>query len=150
MIPEIERYTDTLKQALTRQRQHKGLRQKRPWKKETVHTSVYSKERPNHKCWWQTKNQWLPISGMQTADTKWKTKELKPPRKPKRWPTCKHKVEREKSPPPQKKNNNKQTNKKKTKKPTTPNHNSLIDYCLSVCNKWVDDYTQSQSHKSKE
>ena len=28
---------------------------------------VAKKERPNHKCWWQTKN------GKQTADTKWKT-----------------------------------------------------------------------------
>ena len=35
------------------------------------------------------------------------TKQLKPPQKRKRWPTCKHKVEK-----------------------TPPNHNSLIDYCL--------------------
>ena len=35
------------------------------------------------------------------------TKQLKPPQKRKRWPTCKNKVEK-----------------------NTPNHNSLIDFCL--------------------
>ena len=35
---------------------------------------------------------WLPYSGKQTADTKWKTKQLKPPQNPKQLPTCKHKV----------------------------------------------------------
>ena len=102
--------------------------------------------RPDHKCWWQTKNgcpnqaskqmtpnerktirqklvaneKGLPLSGKQTADTKWKKdqttkaggkrkraalirqanswhqmkeiKQLKPPEKRRRWPTCKHKV----------------------------------------------------------
>ena len=42
------------------------------------------------------------------------TKQLKPPQNPERSPTCKHKMEKQKQ--------------NKTKK--TPNHNSLIDYCL--------------------
>ena len=49
---------------------------------------VAKKERPNHKCWWQTKygcpNQ----------------KQLKPPQKPKWLPTYKHKVKRRKKSPP--------------------------------------------------
>ena len=42
------------------------------------------------------------------------TKHLKPPEKRKRWPTCKHKVEK-----------------------TPPNHNSLIDYCLQQMSGWL-------------
>ena len=49
---------------------------------------------------------------------------MKPPQKPKRWPTCKHKVE-----------------KKQQQKHTTKSQQT------TVCNKWMDDY--SQSHKSK-
>ena len=53
------------------------------------------------------------------------TKQLKPSQNPKRWPTCKHKV------------------KQKQNKQKTTKSQQMI-----VCNKWVDDY--SQSHKSTE
>ena len=72
MIPKTDRYTDTLKQALTRQRHkslnmnaygRKGRKRKRPYtnaygkeRKNRPQMPVAMKERPNHKCWWQTKN----------------------------------------------------------------------------------------------
>ena len=71
MIPKPERYTDTPKQALTRQRQkvkhdaygRKGHERKRLYtnacgkeRKNRPQMRVAKKERPNHKCWWQTKN----------------------------------------------------------------------------------------------
>ena len=71
MIPKTERYTDNLKQALRRQRQksntnaygRKGRERKRPYtnacgkeRKNRPQMPVAKKERPNHKCWWQTKN----------------------------------------------------------------------------------------------
>ena len=119
MIPKTERDTDTLKQALTRQRQkvyHECLRQKSHERK-TVHkclwqrkkeqtTNACGKERANHKCWWQTKNGFPNQSSKQLTPNE-RTQQLKSPQNPKRLPTCKHKVEK-----------------------TPPNHNSLIDYCL--------------------
>ena len=102
------------------------------------------KERPNHKWWWQTKDHCPNQAGKQTKNacpnqaSKRKraalirqanschqmkeTKQLKPPQKPKRWPTCKHKVE-------------KHTIKSQVLQTT-------------VCNKRGDEY--SQSHKSTE
>ena len=74
MIPKIERYTDTLKQALTIKAKTKSLtrmpaaekamkerdRTQMPVakKERTDHKCLWQrkKERPNHKCWWQTKN----------------------------------------------------------------------------------------------
>ena len=71
MIPKIERYNDNLKQALARQRQksntniygRKGHERKRPYtnacgkeRKNKPQMPVAKKERPNHKCRWQTKN----------------------------------------------------------------------------------------------
>ena len=66
MIPKIERYTGTLKQALTRRRQksntnadgRKGRERKRLYTNACgkERKNVAKKERPNHKRWWQTKN----------------------------------------------------------------------------------------------
>ena len=69
MIPKIERYTDTLKQALTDKKSNtnaygrKGRGRRRPYtnargkeRKNRPQMPVAKKERPNHKCWWQTKN----------------------------------------------------------------------------------------------
>jgi len=64
------------------------------------------KERPNHKCWWQTKKG-CPNQASKQLTPNEKQQQLKPPQKPKWWPTCKRKVAK-----------------------TPPNHNSLIDYCL--------------------
>ena len=85
---------------------------------------VAKKERPNHKCWWQTKNgcpnqaskQLTPFERNKTAQN------------PKRLPTCKHKVERE-----------------NTHTKTPPNHNSLIDYCLQQRSGRL----QSEEHRAK-
>ena len=61
------------------------------------------KERPNHKWWWKTKegcpNQASKrkMAALIRQANSWhqmeETKQLKPPQNPKRWPTCKHKVE---------------------------------------------------------
>ena len=72
MIPKTERYTDTLKQTLTKQRQktntkaysRKCRKRKRLYinvcgkeRKNRPQMPVAKKERPNGgKCWWQTKN----------------------------------------------------------------------------------------------
>ena len=70
MIPKTERYTDTLKQAQTRQRQksntnaygRKGRERKRPYtnacgkeRKNRPQMPVAKKERTDHKCLWQRK-----------------------------------------------------------------------------------------------
>ena len=129
MIPNIERYTDTLKPA--RQNLSKAktksltrmLTQKRPWKKETV-----------HKCLWQRKKvQTTNAGGKQkmaaliSQANGWhqmkETKQLKPPQNPKRLPTCKHKAE----------------------KTHTTNHNSLIDYCLQQRSGRL----QSEEHRAQ-
>ena len=157
MIPTIERYPDTLKQVLTRQRQnvtrmttaekavkdrnctqmpvankertdHKCL-----WQREKDQTTnacgkkrknrpqkpVTKKERPNHKCLWQRKKDQTTNAGskrkmavLTRQANSWhqmkETKKLKPPKKTRRWPTCKHNLGEK----------------------TPPNGNSLIDYCL--------------------
>ena len=61
-------------------------------RKNRLQMPVAKKERPNHKCWWQTKNgcpnqagkQLTPNERTKTAETTWN---------PKRLPICKHKVE---------------------------------------------------------
>ncbi len=82
MIPKIERYTDTLKQALTRQRQMSNTNAygRKGRERDCTQMPMAKKERTDHKCLWQetkTKPQmlvvnekWLPLSGKQTADTK--------------------------------------------------------------------------------
>ena len=57
IIPKTERYTDTLKQALTRQRQTRMPTAEKAMKEgDRTQKPVAKKERPNYKCWWQTKN----------------------------------------------------------------------------------------------
>ena len=106
--------------------------------KETVH-NVAKKERTDHKCLWQetkTKPQmlvvnekWLPLSGKQTADTKWKKQNswnhLKTPN------GCLPASIRWKNTHTHKKN--------------PPNHNSLIDYCLQQRSGRL----QSWEHRAK-
>ena len=53
---------------------------------------VAKKERPNHKCWWQTKNGCTNQASKQLTPNE-RNKKLKPPQNPKRLPTCKHEVE---------------------------------------------------------
>ena len=75
-----------------------------PVAKKEQATNAYGKERPNHKWWWQTKNgcpnqaSKLKMAALIRQANSWhqmkETKQLKPPQKPKRWPTCKHKVEK--------------------------------------------------------
>ena len=52
MIPKIERYIDTLKKALTRQRQRSNMKayDRKGCERERLYTNVGGKERPNHKC----------------------------------------------------------------------------------------------------
>ena len=54
---------------------------------------VAKKERPNNKCWWQTKHG-CPNQASKQLTPNERNKQLKPPQKPKRWPTCKTKVEK--------------------------------------------------------
>ena len=68
-------------------------------KRDRTQMPVAKKERPNHKCWWQTKN------GCPNQSSK----QLKPPQNPKRLPTCKHKVE--KTPPKTHTTKSKQSNR---------------------------------------
>ena len=82
MIPKTDRYTDTLKQALTRQRQMSNTNAygRKGRERDCTQMPMAKKERTDHKCLWQetkTKPQmlvvnekWLPLSGKQTADTK--------------------------------------------------------------------------------
>ena len=82
------------------------------------------KKRPNRKWWWQTKNSCpnqaskRKMAALIRQANSWhqmkETKQLKPSQKPKRWPTCKHKV-------------------KKTK--TSPNHKFYR--LLSATNEWT-------------
>ena len=117
---------------------------------------VAKKERPNHKCWWQTKNERLVLRLQQEAVSalgpyKWnkslvkqaglcallrqanswhqmkERKQLKPPQNPKRLPTCKHKVG--------KNNDNK----------TPPNHKSLSNRVLSATKEWTTTVIRAQS-----
>ena len=91
MIPKTERYTDTLKQALTRKDKksntnaygRKGRERKKLYticgkeRKNRPQIPVAKKERPNHNCWWQTKNgcpnqaskQLTPNERNETAET---------------------------------------------------------------------------------
>ena len=101
-------------------------------RKNSPQMPMAKKERLNHKWWWQTKNGCPNQASKQKgaalirqANSWHQMKErklLKPPHKPKRWPTCKHKVE-------------KLTIKSQVLQTT-------------VCNKRGDEY--SQSHKSTE
>ena len=124
-----------------------------PWQRKKEHTkNACGKERPNHKCLWQRKKEqttnvcgkerkakpqmlvanekWLPYSGKQTADTKWKKQNswnhLKTPNgclpANIRW---------------------KKRRKKERKNP--PNHNSLIEYCLQQRSGRL----QSEEHRVK-
>ena len=52
---------------------------------------VTKKERPNHKCWWQTKNG-CPNQASKQLTPDERNKQLKPPQNSQRLPTCKHKV----------------------------------------------------------
>ena len=157
MIQKTERYPDTLKQALTRQRQkvsHECLRQKRPWKRETVHKCLWQRKKEQTTNAVAKKDQTTNAGGKRKMAAlirqanSWhqmnETKQLQPPQNPRWLPTCKHKVE---PPSPQKKHNNKHTHTQKNNnntKTTTTNHNSLTQ--TTVCKKGVDDY----SHKSTE
>ena len=59
MIPKIERYTDTLKQTLTRQTQKNLTRmptaEKAVKERDRTQMPVAKKERIDHKCLWQRK-----------------------------------------------------------------------------------------------
>ena len=59
MIPKIERYTDTLKQVLTKQRQKVLIRmptaEKAVKERDCTQMPVAKKERTDHKCLWQRK-----------------------------------------------------------------------------------------------
>ena len=67
------------------------------------------KERPNHKSWWQTKRGCPNQASKQLTPNERNITDETTSKTTKRWPTvtCKHNVEK-----------------------TSPNHNSLIDYCL--------------------
>ena len=67
MIPKIERYTDILKQLLTKQKQkvsHECLRQKKAVKeKDGTQMPVAKKKRTDHKCLWQRKKDQITNAG---------------------------------------------------------------------------------------
>ena len=125
MIPKTERYTETLKQAETKKSNtnaygRKGRERERLYtnacgkeRKNRPQMPVAKKERPDHKCWWQTKNGCPNQSSKRLTPTeKWNPPSWNHLKIPNgylpaniRW-------------------------KKQNKKTTTPNHNSLIDYCL--------------------
>ena len=67
MIPKIERYTDILKQPLTRQKQkvsRECLRQKKAVKeKDGTQMPVAKKKRTDHKCLWQRKKDQITNAG---------------------------------------------------------------------------------------
>ena len=88
---------------------------------------VAKKERPNHKCWWQTKIGCRNQASKQLTPNE-RNKQLKPPQNTNRLPTCKLKVE-----------------EKRRRKNTPPNHNSLIDYCLQQRSGRL----QSEEHRAK-
>ena len=78
----------------------KGRERKKPYanacgkeRKYRPQMPVAKKERPNHKCWWQTKNGCPNQSNKQLTPIE-RNKQLKPPQNPKRLLTCKHKVEK--------------------------------------------------------
>ena len=54
MIPKMERYT--LKQVLTDKKSNTNAYGRKGHERDHTQMPVAKKERPNHKCWWQTKN----------------------------------------------------------------------------------------------
>ena len=73
MIPKIDRYTDTLKQALTRQRQMSNTNAygRKGRERDCTQMPMAKKERTDHKCLWQRKKE-------QTANACGKERKSKP------------------------------------------------------------------------
>ena len=87
---------------------------------------VAKKERPNHKCWWQTKIGCRNQASKQLTPNE-RNKQLKPPQNTNRLPTCKLKVEE----------------KRRRKKHTTKSQQS--NRLLSATKEWTTTVIRAQS-----